>query len=152
MECAVFVGLPAAGKTTFYRERLSTTHEHVSKDTMRNVRRPGKRQEEMIANALARGRSVVVDNTNASVEARAPILEVARAHNAHLTAYYFPSEAADALRRNRNRRRSSRVPDVAIFVAQKQLTAPSFSEGFDRIFIVRMREKEQQFDVVEVLP
>ena len=30
----ILVGLPGAGKTTFYRERFAATHRHVSKDLM----------------------------------------------------------------------------------------------------------------------
>jgi predicted AAA+ superfamily ATPase len=36
-EVAILVGLRAAGKTTFYRQTLAATHEHVSKDTFREL-------------------------------------------------------------------------------------------------------------------
>ncbi len=32
LECAILVGLPASGKTTFYQARLASTHLHISKD------------------------------------------------------------------------------------------------------------------------
>lgn len=152
MECVILIGLPAAGKTSFYRERFASTHAHVSKDLMRNTRRPARRQEQLIEDSLSSGRSVVVDNTNASVAVRAPLIEIARAHEAQVTGYYFATEAADALRRNRTREGRDRVPDVAIFAVRKRLEPPSFAEGFDRLFIVRLNEAEQRFDVAESFP
>jgi predicted kinase len=34
MELVVFIGLPASGKSSFYRQRFSSTHALVSKDRM----------------------------------------------------------------------------------------------------------------------
>ena len=149
MECIVLVGLPAAGKTTFYRERFAATHDHVSKDLSRHARRPQHRQEHLIAQSLAHGRSVVVDNTNASAAIRAPLIALARKNGAEVVGYYFPTEAREALRRNHARQGRDRVPDVAIFAIRKHLQPPSRSEGFDRLFVVRINESERTFDVTE---
>jgi predicted kinase len=147
MECVILIGLPAAGKTSFYRERFAGTHDHVSKDLMRNTRRPQRRQEHLVAESLAAGRSVVIDNTNPSAAVRAPLIALARAHGAEVTGYYFPTEAADALRRNRTREGRDRVPDVAIFTVRKRLEPPRLQEGFDRLYVVRLHEQERRFEV-----
>jgi predicted kinase len=151
-ECVILVGLPASGKTTFYRERFAASHDHVSKDLMRNNRRPQRRQEQLLAAALAEGRSVVIDNTNASSAVRAPLISVARANGAQVIAYFFQSEAGDALRRNRAREGRARVPDVAIFATRKALVPPSYAEGFDKVFDVRIDEATRAFAVREVAP
>jgi predicted kinase len=150
MECVIFVGLPAAGKTSFYRERFATTHDHVSKDLLRNNSRPDRRQQELIMKALAEGRSVVVDNTNATRAARSPLIAIAKAKGADVAAYYFPTDARDALRRNRSRLGRERVPDVAIFAVRKHLEPPSAEEGFDHLFVVRMNEDSRTFDVADL--
>ena len=147
MECVILVGLPASGKSTFYRERFAATHDHVSKDAMRNAARPQARQQRMIAASLAAGRSVVVDNTNPSRAGRAAIAGLARQHGASVVAYYFEATAADALRRNRRRQGRDRVPDVAIFTVRKRLEPPDASEGLDRIYRVTLYEAEGRFDV-----
>ena len=147
MECVIFVGLPASGKSTFFRERFAGTHDHVSKDLLRNNRQPQRRQEQLIAESLASGRSVVVDNTNPAVAVRAPLMAIARKHGAEVVGYYFVTEAGDALRRNRARGGRERVPDVAIFTARKRLEPPTIAEGFDRLFTVRMNEAEKTFEV-----
>ena len=146
----ILIGLPASGKTTFYRDRFAGTHDHVSKDAMRHNRQPQRRQNELINAALAAGRSVVVDNTNPTVTDRAAIIAIARRHGAEVAGYFFPTEASDALRRNRAREGRDRVPAVAIFAARKRLEQPSYEEGFDRLFTVVVNEQARTLDVVPV--
>jgi predicted kinase len=148
MDCVILIGLPAAGKSTFYRERFGGTHDHISKDLLRNNRRPERRQEQLLLESLSGGRSLVIDNTNASVAVRAPLIRTARAHGARVIGYYFPTDAGAALRRNRAREGRDRVPDVAIFAVRKRLEPPSRDEGFDELFEVRLLEDERRFDVV----
>jgi predicted kinase len=148
-ECVILVGLPASGKTTFYRERFAGTHDHVSKDLLKNSRSPERRQRQLLAESLGAGRSVVVDNTNPSAAARAGIIEVARTHGAEITVYFFDTVAGDALRRNRGREGRERVPDVAIFTMRKRLEPPSRGEGFDRLYTVKLIENERRFEVLE---
>ena len=150
MDCVILIGLPASGKSTFYRERFAATHDLVSKDAMRNNRQPQRRQEQLIEQALAAGRSVVVDNTNPRAADRAPIVALARRFGADVAGYYFPTEAQMALRRNRARQGRDRVPDVAIFVAKKRLEPPTYAEGFDHLFTVIVKEETRTFDVHEV--
>jgi predicted kinase len=147
MECVILVGLPGSGKSTFYRERLAATHELVSKDAMRHNRQPQRRQEQLIEAALAAGRSVVIDNTNPRLADRAPLIAAARRHGAQVTGYFFATEAADALRRNRGREGRERVPAVAIFATRKRLEMPTLDEGFDRLYVVTVNEASRSFDV-----
>jgi predicted kinase len=146
-ECVILIGLPASGKTTFYRERFAATHTHVSKDLLRNSQRSDRRQAQLISEALADGRSVVVDNTNATAQIRAPLIALARTYGATVVGYYFATEAADALRRNRARQGRERVPDVAIFAIRKRLQPPSVDEGFDRLFSVSLEEQNRGFAI-----
>jgi predicted kinase len=148
MECVILIGLPAAGKSTFYRERFAGTHDHVSRDLLRNNRRPERRQAQLIEDSLSAGRSLVVDNTNATVAVRAPVIAAARARGARVVGFYFPTDAGAALRRNRARQGRERVPDVAILAVRKRLEPPSREEGFDDLFDVRLLEDERGFEVI----
>jgi predicted kinase len=148
MELVIFVGLQGSGKSTFYRERFAETHAHVSMDLLRNNAKPRRRQEQLIAEALAAGRSVVVDNTNATPAHRAPLIALGRAHGATIVGYYFATLVADALKRNRQRAGRERVPDVAIYATAKKLVPPSYAEGFDGLYAVRVGE-DGSFQVEE---
>jgi len=132
----IFVGLQGSGKTTYYRRRFAATHVHVSKDLMTSAKSREARQRHEIGEALAAGRSVVVDNTNPTVWDRAPLLALGRAHGARIVAYYFEADVKQALMRNRGREGKARVPDVAIFTTRKRLVPPTLEEGFDEVVVV----------------
>jgi predicted kinase len=133
-ELAILVGLPGSGKTSFVRAHLPR-HLHVSNDLAKG--RGPARPSAQVAQALAAGRDVVVDNVNARAEDRAPLIAAARARGARVVGYVLETEAGECLRRNRAREGKARVPDVAIFVARKRLQAPTPEEGFDALFAVR---------------
>ena len=136
LELIVFAGLPGAGKTTYFRAHFAATHVHVSKDLMPNARRRDDRQLRDVEAALAAGKSVVVDNTNATPEVRKPLIELGRRHGARIVALYFEVDVRTAMMRNRQREGKERVPDVAIFATKKNLVPPSIGEGFDLVQVI----------------
>jgi len=135
-ELVVLVGLPGAGKTTFYRTRFAATHVHVSKDLMRNRRDRQRHQLALIDEALAAGRSVVVDNVNATAADRAALIAAGRRRGAVVVAYVLTTTVAESSRRNRGREGRDRVPEVAIRAAAKRYQPPDPAEGFDRLEVV----------------
>lgn len=149
-ELAILVGLPGSGKTSFYRARLASTHDHVSKDLMPNVRRRDARQLALLEASLAAGRSVAVDNTNPRRSDRAPLVAAARARGARVVAYVLVATVREALARNRSRQGRERVPDVAVFVTAKRLELPAPDEGFDAVYHVTAEAGE--FRVQPSLP
>ena len=147
-ELVLFVGLQGSGKSSFYRARFATTHEWVSKDRFPNNRNPARRQRQLIEEALSAGRSVVVDNTNPTVQERAELIALARSLGASVVGYYFESRVADCLERNRQREGKARVPDLALYATRKRLCRPSPAEGFDRLSYVRLLG-EGRFEVLD---
>jgi predicted kinase len=140
LECVLLIGLPGAGKSTLYREKFATTHEHISKDLWPNATGREARQQKLIGDMLAAGRSVVVDNTNPTREGRAPLIALARAQNARVIGYFFDVSTRAAVARNANRAGREKVPNVAIFTVAKRLEAPTLAEGFDELFRVEINE------------
>jgi len=126
-EMVILIGVPAAGKTSLYRERFAATH----------VRIENKRQ---IGAALAAGSSVVVDATNPRRADRAPLIALARARGVRVIGYFFDLTTRAAVARNAVRTGKDRVPNVAIFAAAKRLEPPSREEGFDELFRVQIGE------------
>jgi predicted kinase len=148
MELVLFIGLQGSGKSSFYRERFAGTHVLVSKDLWPHARRRESRQRRLISEALAAGRSVVVDNTNPAIEGRAPLIALGRAHGAHVVGYAFESRLEDCLARNAQRDGRARVPEVALYATRKVLQWPSRAEGFDALHFVRFTP-EGIFDITD---
>ncbi len=137
MELVIFVGLQGAGKSTFYRTRFAASHVLVSKDLFRHNRRPDRRQMQLVEEALTAGRSVVVDNTNPRRDDRQRLIALGHAYGALVSGYFFDVPVQVCLECNRQRSGKQRVPDIAIFATVKKLEPPSYSEGFDSVYVVR---------------
>jgi len=138
-ECVILVGLPGAGKSTFCRERFPH-HECISKDALPRTSGKQARQDALLRQALAAGRSVVVDNTNVTPAERAAVIAIAREFPARVVGYYIEAATRDAVARNERRTGRAKVPKVAIFTAAKRLVPPAAGEGFDELHTVRVME------------
>jgi len=137
MELVIFVGLQAAGKSTFYQTHFVETHTLVSKDRFRNSKNPNRRQTQLIRAALEAGRSLVVDNTNPTVAERRSLIHLGHIYRAKIIGYYFTPQVHQCLERNRQRTGKARVPDIAIYATLKKLIPPAYAEGFQQLFYVR---------------
>ncbi len=138
----ILIGLQASGKSTFARTHFAETHVYVSKDVLRNNPKSARRQGQLIDEALAAGQSVVVDNTNPTLADRAELIALGRRYAATVIGYYFEPQVAGSLKRNRERNGKARVPDVAIYATNKRLQRPSYAEGFDVLYAVRIGEED----------
>jgi predicted kinase len=140
MELILLIGLQAAGKTTFYRQRFADSHTHISMDLLRNNPRPAQRQAQLLEQALQAGHSVILDNTNPTIEVRAPLIWLGKQYSSTIIGYYFPPDVAASIKRNAEREGKAKVPPVAIYATRKKLQPPSNAEGLDAIYSVRIAE------------
>jgi predicted kinase len=136
MEASLFVGLPASGKSTFYKERFFATHVRISRDLLKTPHRCAR----LLELCLETDQRFVIDNTNPSAADRAPFIVAARARGFTVVGYYFQSHIADCVVRNAARTGDERVVEAAILSKAKQLELPRLAEGFDRLFYVRIEE------------
>lgn len=136
MELALMIGLQGAGKSTFARAHFADDYVYVSRDLLRSNRQRSQRQLELIEEALREGRSVVVDNTHATIADRAPMLALGHQYDARVLGYSFPPRVAESLARNRLRTGNARVPDIAIYATAKRFQPPTAGEGFDELYQV----------------
>jgi len=109
MEIIILIGLQASGKSTFYRTQFADTHEHISKDLL--SRSKNQKQAERIERAFQEQRSVVVDNTNVTVQDRLPLIDVGRRYNATIIGYYFQPDVSSSRTRNMQRAGKAQVPE-----------------------------------------
>ena len=133
----MLVGLQGSGKSTWVAANLAGTHVVVSKDHWPNARRREARQQRLVGEALAAGRSVVVDNTNPAAADRAALVAVAREHGARTRAVHLDVPLAVCLARNAERDGRARVPLVGLYATAGRLEVPAADEGFDVVDVVR---------------
>ena len=136
MEVILFVGLPGAGKTSLFKERFFRTRVRISLDLLRTR----QREWQFFQTCLATEQRCVIDNTNPTRADRSRYVVPAKAARFMTVGYYFQSKIEDCMRRNAARPAPERVPDVAIYSAAHRLELPTFDEGFDRLYYVRLEE------------
>ncbi len=134
MEAVIFVGIQAAGKSTFYRERFFASHVRISLDLLRTRRR----ERSLLAWCLQHGQRFVVDNTNVTTAERAVYITPARAAGFRVIGYVFEANVPASITRNAGRSQAEQVPARAIGGTKKRLEWPRRDEGFDELHFVRI--------------
>ena len=153
MEIIILIGLQASGKSTFYRTYFADTHEHISKDLLNSSKNKNKNQKqaERIEMAFQEQRSVVVDNTNVTVQDRQMLIDIGRRYNATIIGYSFEPDVSGSRIRNRQRKGKAQVPEQAIFITAHKFEPPSYAEGFDTLYYVRVgKESTSENPVWEI--
>jgi predicted kinase len=138
LELVILIGLPGAGKSTFFRQRFAETHRHLSRDDLRRRREPQRRHAELLRQALSERRSVVVDDTNVTREQRAPAIAEGQRQGARVVGYFFDCPVRDCSARNRQREGSERIPEAGLLSSAKRLVRPALDEGFDELHTVQV--------------
>ena len=136
LELAMLIGLPGAGKSTFYAQRLAATHAHVSMDALPRGSDKRRRQRHLVEEAFAAGRSVAVDNVNATRSNRAELFALAASAGARVVGYWLDALPGDCAGRNKTRGDKPPVPPAAIFGFAKRFEPPTLEEGFAALWRV----------------
>ena len=132
----ILMGLPAAGKSTFYARELAPRGiEHINLDTLRTRHR----ELLQIPEYLKSGVSFAVDNTNTLPEERARYIELATDAGYRIEGYFLRSRVQECIRNNEER--DKKVPIAAIASMSARLILPSRTEGFDALYFVNRTEK-----------
>ncbi len=128
-QAVIFVGLQGSGKTSYFKSHFAETHEHISRDLLRD----SGREAAAITECIRSGRSFVVDNTNATRGVRAPVIREAKTAGFKVHAYFFDMPVRTAIGRNNHRKDKKPIPVPAILRTAKHLEPPTLEEGFDEI-------------------
>jgi predicted kinase len=130
MELIVFIGIQAAGKSTFYQRCFFDTHVRINRDMLRT-----RHREALLLGACLEGKQrVVIDNTNPTSAERARYIEPARMAGFKIVGYFFEPDPRGCEARNQARAR--KVPSAGLFGTLKRLERPSPEEGFEELYRV----------------
>lgn len=134
MEAVIFVGIPAAGKSTFYKERFFTTHMRVNLDMLKTR----KREKRFVDVCIEAKQRFVVDNTNPTRANRLVYIEAAKEAGFRVICYYLQSIVEDCKKRNDQRPQKQYVPVAAILGSAGRMEFPAKDEGFDEMYYVKI--------------
>ena len=139
-EVVIFVGSPGSGKSTFWKNNLSS-YTRVNNDTLKSKERCLKAMRA----SLESNKSCVIDNTNPTVAVRTPYIKIAEEFNVPVRCFIFKMEKdmafhLDTLRRvNKHRNHlSGRVGSMPIHKFYKDFEEPQKCEGFSCIHEVEL--------------
>ncbi len=133
MELVILIGIPASGKSTFFKERFFDTHVRVNLDMLRTR----SRERKLFEACLEARAKVVVDNTNPTPGDRRRYIEPARDRGYRVVGFFFESDLASCA--GRNQRRAERiVRQEGLEAILARLVEPSRGEGFDELWHVRI--------------
>ncbi|BBH18926.1 hypothetical protein Back11_02710 [Paenibacillus baekrokdamisoli] len=136
MECVIFVGIQASGKSTFYKEKFFNTHIRINMDMLKTRHR----EKSLVMACIQSKQSFVVDNTNPTREERAKYIEAVKQWRFKVIGYYFEPNFDEAVIRNEMRQGKEKVPDVAIKSTISRLQRPLIEEGFDELYGVELMD------------
>jgi len=131
MEMIIFIGIPASGKSSFYKELFFNSHIRISMDLLNTRNKEGK----LLQYCFETQSKMVIDNTNVTAESRRKYIQLAQRNRYQIIGYYFESNVLNCLERNKNRKEP--INEIGIKAKYKALEKPLLTEGFDKIFSVK---------------
>ncbi len=143
IQAVIFIGMQASGKSTFFKKKFADSHIRINLDMLKTRHR----EKKLIECCMDIGQSFVIDNMNLTKKDRLRYLPALKElKNIKIHGYIFNTLLEDALERN-NGRGEKAVPEPALYKSFYSLEEPSFSEGFDELFYVRINNGE--FTILE---
>lgn len=137
LEVIVFVGYPASGKSTFASNYLKNeNYVIINQDQLKTKEKCVRACKE----ALASGKSCVIDNTNPDPVTRKSYIDVAKAADCRCRCFYFEMDIKQVFHNNRFRELSksshATVPTMILYSFRKKLVEPNLSEGFSQVQVI----------------
>ena len=83
---------------------------------------------------------MVIDNTNPTAEERRKYILRAKEKGYKVVGYFMQSRLQECVARNEQREGKEKVPSKAIAATSNKLEIPSYEEGFDELYFVRITD------------
>lgn len=136
-EMVIFVGYPASGKTTVFKEHFEPQgYVHINRDKLGSWQKCVSKCTEF----LKAGKHVVIDNTSPDKESRQRYTEVARRFHVPVRCFQFMTSLDHAKHNNRfrdlmtmDRTKLLKVNDMVFNMYKSKFAEPSLDEGFSDI-------------------
>jgi bifunctional polynucleotide phosphatase/kinase len=137
-EMIIMVGYPGSGKshlTKLISDKSVYNHISISRDMLGTIDKCIKRATDL----CSVGSSIIIDNTNPSVDDRKKFINIAKKFNYKCRCIHVLTDMETSKHNNYNRRYitgKNLIPKIVYNIFKKNFVAPSKAEGFDEIFNV----------------
>lgn len=142
----VLVGISGSGKSTYANGlKTSLKAELVETDAIR-IELTGNAEDQSknwhvfalakkrVNDYLSQGKNVIIDATSLNALDRKDWIDIGKANNAELRAYFIDTPVS--MCKSQNNKRARKVPEWVIDKQANKLFAPTKSEGFDSIAVI----------------
>ncbi len=140
-EIILFIGFPGSGKTTLYNTYFKNKgYIHINQDKLKTLQKCLSLTKKEINNK----KSIIIDNTNPSIETRQKYIKIAKDNNISIRCIYFNvnEQLAKHLDKYRmlitndiNNETTTCLSDIVYNIYKKKFNMPYITEGFDEIII-----------------
>lgn len=130
MEAIILVGIPGAGKSTYYWNNFSDTHLRLNLDSL------GRRNREniILESCIKSSTKICIDNTNITIDKRKKYIQMFKQAKYEIIVYWWDPDIKKSLSNQLKRER--KVPEKAIIGFAKNFQEPLYSEGINKIIKV----------------
>jgi len=137
----IMIGIPGSGKSTFCNTKFPL-FVRVNLDTLHT-----RNKESILINeSIKNDKDIIIDNTNPTINDRAKYISIGKENNYKIIGYYMESKFESCMERNNLRKDKEKLPYKALASIAKQLEQPSFNEGFDELYYVKIVDGEFVID------
>ncbi|MFD0999015.1 AAA family ATPase [Ohtaekwangia kribbensis] len=137
MEMILLIGIPASGKSSFYKTHLFRKYMRISLDLYKNR----NREMQFLTLALSLQQCIAIDNTNVTRADRATYISMAKERGYSVEGYYFKSQLSQCIERNVQRQGKECISTAGVISKYKNLQLPQLEEGFNRLYYVVMENE-----------
>ena len=137
-ELIIVLGRQGSGKSEFSKDLLSKSgfknYVYINRDICKTKAICLKKTKE----AIEKGKSIIVDNTNPDKKSRKEYIELARQAKMSISVYLMDmpenlSKHLNHMRVMKTHGKTQKIPEVAYRVYNKKYETPSLGEGIDKI-------------------
>jgi len=143
---AVMIGISGSGKSTYANGlKTSLNAQLVETDAIR-LELTGNSEDQSqnakvfeiarkrVNDYLSQGKNTIIDATSLTIRDRKDWIDIARANNAEVRAYFIDTPVS--ICKSQNNKRARKVPEWVIDKQANKLFAPTKVEGFDSVTVI----------------
>lgn len=140
------VGISGSGKSTYaHGLKTSLNAQLVETDAIR-LELTGNAEDQSqngrvfeiarkrVNDYLSQGKNTIIDATSLNIKERKDWIDIAKANNAEVRAYFVDTPVSVC--KSQNNKRSRKVPEWVIDKQANKLYAPTREEGFDSVTVI----------------